>query len=213
MPTSLPDIDPVVLLPFAKPFDGSEWIFEPKYDGFRGLLYSSATGCEIRSTPGHRGERFADLRRRLADVLAGREAILDGQIVALDRSGKPAFRDLLHGRGRLAFAAFDLLWLDGADLRAVPLADRKQRLAALLPADTAPLYKVFTLQEHGHALHEAARRLELEGTVAKRTADGYGTETIWYVVRNPAYRQPEMAQPERARWRTRVSSPTPGPDA
>jgi bifunctional non-homologous end joining protein LigD len=144
-------------------------------------------------------------------VLGGRQAILDGEIVALDRKGKPVFRDLLKGGGYLAFAAFDLLWLDGQDLRARTLTERKRRLADLLPSDTAPLYKVFTLEEHGRALFEATRRMDLGGVVAKRTSDPYGADTFWYMIRNPAYRQAEPGTMERPRRRARVLAGSPRP--
>jgi bifunctional non-homologous end joining protein LigD len=211
MSTKLLDIDQVVLLPWAKPFDGPEWMFEPKYDGFRGLLHSSAAGCQIRSRGAHRAERFADLRDRVARVLGGRQAVLDGDIVALDAKGKPVFRDLLKGRGYLAFAASDLLWLDGRDLRPLPLTERKRRLTELLPSDTGPLYKIFTLEEHGRALFEASRKLDLEGIVAKRAADPYASETLWYLIRNPTYRQSETgsAAPPRHRRRGLTTPPAP----
>ncbi len=213
MPAKLPDVEPVLLLPLARPFDGPEWLFEPKYDGFRGVLYASASGCEIRGPrdpcAGAPAERFADLIQRVAGVLGGRQCVLDGEIVALDARGKPVFRDLLAGRGFLAFAAFDLLWLDDRDLRALPLGDRKRLLADLLPSDTGPLYKVFTLEEHGRALFEAARKMELEGIVAKRTGDPYGPETLWYTVRNPAYRQSESGRAARAPRGVRMSSGSP----
>ena len=208
MPTKLPDIDPVALQPWSKPFDGQEWMFEPKYDGFRGLLYASAAGCEIRARRTYRAERFTDLRRRVSHVLDGRQAVLDGEIVALDGKGKPVFRDLLKGRGYLAFAASDLVWLDGQDLRPLPLAERKRRLADLLPSDTGPLYKIFTLEEHGRALFETARKMDLAGVVAKRTADPYGPETLWYVIRNPAYRPGELVRASPERRRTRRSAPS-----
>jgi len=209
MPTKLPDLEPVVLLPWAKPFDGPEWMFEPKYDGFRGLLYASPDGCEIRTRRAHRAERFVELRRRVEQVLRGRQAVLDGDIVALDPRGKPVFRDLLKGRGYLAFAATDLLWLDGEDLRHLALDERKQRLADLLPSDTGPLYKVFTLAEHGRALFETSRKLDLEGIVAKRRLDGYGADTPWYVIRNPDYRQGDSETMEPTRRRARVLATSP----
>jgi bifunctional non-homologous end joining protein LigD len=162
-------------------------VFEPKYDGFRGLLYATRLGCEIRSPRDFRFDRFHELCDRIAGVLGGREAILDGEVVALDRQGRPVFRDLLRGRGFLAFAAFDLLWLDGGDLRSLPLTERKRRLTELLPADTGPLYKVLTLDEYGRALFEATRKMDLEGIVAKRKRDAYGPATTWYTIRNPAY--------------------------
>ena len=207
MPTitrALPDAEPISLLPWREPFDGPDWMFEPKYDGFRALLYGSRDGCDLRARQDAHFETFSELRERVARVLEGHEAILDGEIVSLDSKGKPVFRELLKGRGYLAFAASDLLWLDGADLRSAPLVERKRRLAELLPADTGPLYKVFTLEEHGRALFAAARRMDLEGIVAKRGRDPYAPETLWYRIRNPAYRQGEtrvdLAQrPARAR--------------
>jgi bifunctional non-homologous end joining protein LigD len=194
MPTTpcvLPDAEPIPLLPWREPFDGTDWLFEPKYDGFRALLYGLPQGCELRNRQDAHYEAFSDLRERIAGVLGGREVILDGEIVSLDPRGKPIFRELLKGRGYLAFAASDLLWLEGVDLRREPLVERKRRLAELLPADTGPLYKVFTLEEHGRALFQAACRMDLEGIVAKRRQDPYAPETLWYRIRNPSYRQGE----------------------
>jgi len=187
----LPDAEPILLLSWREPFDGADWMFEPKYDGFRALLYASRDGCELRARRDGHFESFAELCERIGRILVGREVILDGEIVSLDPKGKPVFRELLKGRGYLAFAASDLLWLDGVDLRMEPLAERKRRLAELLPTDTGPLYKVFTLHEHGRALFQAARRMDLEGIVAKRRQDRYLPETLWYRIRNPAYRQGE----------------------
>jgi bifunctional non-homologous end joining protein LigD len=206
MPTicALPHAEPVPHVPLAAPFDDPGWMFEPLYDGFRALLYASGVGCELRARQDPHFEGFDDLRERVTGVLGGREAILDGRVVSLDRHGKPIFRELLKGRGYLAFAASDLLWLDGHDLRPVPLAERKRRLVELLPSDTGPLYKVFTLEEHGRALFQAARRMELAGIVAKRRDDPYARDTVWYRITNPAFRQGASrvdmtATPARAR--------------
>ena len=190
-----PGIDPIVPLPRPDAFDDPAWTFEPKYDGLRGFVYGSDTGCEIRSPWNDRFENFAELRARVARVLGTRDVILDGEIVSLDPKGRPIFNELLRGRGYLAFAAFDLLWLDGRDLREAPLAERKRELAALLPSDTGPLYKIFALAEHGRALFEATKKMDLEGIVAKRTADPYHQDSVWYAIRNPAYRQGEGRVP------------------
>ncbi len=120
-------------------------------------------------------------------MLNGRDAILDGEIVALDRAGRPVLRDLIAGRGAAAFAAFDLIQLDGRDLRVLPLAERKRKLAELLPADTGPLYKILTIEEYGRALFEATRKLDLEGIIAKRKGDAYGPAAKWFSIRNPTY--------------------------
>jgi bifunctional non-homologous end joining protein LigD len=187
--SGLPQIDPIALATRADAFDDPEWLFEPKYDGLRGLVYASTLGCEIRSRADSRFDRSDALCQRVARVLGAREVILDGEMVALDRKGKPVFQDLLNGEGFLAFAAFDLLWLDGDDLRPLPLAERKRRLTDLLPADTGPLYKILTLEEHGRALFSAIRKMDLEGIVAKRKCDPYGSATTWYKIENPDYRQ------------------------
>jgi bifunctional non-homologous end joining protein LigD len=188
-PAAPPGIDPIVPVSRADPFDGAQWMFEPSYDGLRGFLHASAAECAIRSQWITRFEGYVELCARVARVIGGRDVILDGDIVSLDARGRPVFRDLLKGRGFLAFAASDLLWLDGLDLRPLPLAERKRRLADLLPLDTGPLYKVFTLVEHGRALFEATRKMELDGILAKRLSDPYGPETVWYRIKNPAYRQ------------------------
>ena len=189
--SGLPQIEPVILTARGDAFDDPAWVFEPKYDGFRGFVYNSRAGCEIRSRRDFRFDRFGDLCERIAGVLGSREAILDGEVVALNRQGKPVFRDLLQGKGYLAFAAFDLLWLDGTDLRPLPLAERKRALGELLPKDTGPLYKILTLDEDGRALFSAIRKMDLEGIVAKRKSDGYGSATTWYKIKNPGYSQGE----------------------
>jgi ATP-dependent DNA ligase len=187
----LPHVDPLVLVPRPDPFDDPEWVFEPKYDGFRGLVYASKLGCEIRSRRDIPMKRFTALWDRVGEVLAGREAILDGEVVSLNRQGRPVFEDLMRGQGFIAFAAFDLLWLEGTDLRPTSLADRKELLANLLPEDTGPLYKILTIEEHGRALFGAIRKMDLEGIVAKRKADPYASRAVWYKIRNPEYSQAE----------------------
>ena len=190
----LPNIEPLALVPGPDPFDDPDWLFEPQYDGFRGLVYASQAGCEIRSRRDIPLKRFHDLWQRVAEVLNRREAILDGEVVSLNRHGRPVFQDLLRNQGFIAFAAFDLLWLDGVDLRPEPLAVRKELLGNLLPEDTGPLYKILTIEEHGRALFGAIRKMDLEGIVAKRKTDAYAPGTVWYKIRNPGYRQMEVTQ-------------------
>src|SRR5687767_14241747 len=196
----LPDVEPIALVHRSDPFDDAGWVFEPKYDGIRGLVYSSETGCEIRLWPDVTFGPLRQLRDRVREVLGGREAILDGQVVALNRQGKPVFPDLLRGQGFIAFAAFDLIWLDGADLRPLPLSERKRLLAELLPEDTGPLYKILTLDQYGRALFGAIKKMDLEGIVAKRKADPYGPDTVWYKIGNPLYSHNRVrARPFRPR--------------
>jgi bifunctional non-homologous end joining protein LigD len=206
----LTHVDPLLLTNRPDPFDDPEWLFEPKYDGFRGVVYASSLGSEIRSRRGFELDRFGDLCSRISGVLGARDVILDGEVVSLNRQGKPVFRDLLRGQGFIAFAAFDLLWLDGTDLRRLALTERKRLLGDLLPEDTGPLYKILTMEEHGRALFSAIRKMDLEGIVAKRKSDPYGPDTIWYKVRNPGYSQNEgrgdLFRPRERRRAERVAS-------
>jgi bifunctional non-homologous end joining protein LigD len=195
----LPYVEPVTLVPGRDPFDDPDWMFEPKYAGFRGLVYASQGQCEIRSRRDVPFRRYQDLWERVGEVLAGREAILDGEIVSLNRQGKPVLQDLIRLQGFIAFAAFDLLWLDGRDLRTEPLATRKELLSELLPQDTGPLYKILTIEEHGRALFSAIRKMDLEGIVAKRKSDAYGPRAVWYRIANPGHQHALAGQPFPAR--------------
>src|SRR5687768_1891935 len=117
---SLPEVEPIVPVERPTPFNDSGWLFEPKYDGFRGLAYLTPDECTIRSKRGNTFLRFASLCASIRAQAAARTAILDGEVLAVDSSGRPVFTDLLSSGGRLAYVAFDLLWLDGRDLRDLP---------------------------------------------------------------------------------------------
>jgi bifunctional non-homologous end joining protein LigD len=187
----LPTIDPIVVVTGSPPLHDPGWIYEPKFDGFRGVLYLCRHECFIRSKRSNVLRRFTELARRVQDELDVKDAILDGEVVALDEEGRMDFRMLLSGRGWLHYAAFDLLWLNGKDLRGMPLLKRKRRLEQLIPSHNAVLSRVLAVEEHGRELYDAAQRLDLEGIVAKRKGDAYSPQTVWYKVKNPAYTQAE----------------------
>jgi bifunctional non-homologous end joining protein LigD len=135
--------------------------------------------------------RFNPLAAQLRQELGVRTAILDGEVVALDDEGRTDFRALLRGEGRLHYVAFDLLWLNGRDLRAQPLWRRQRRLAGLIPATTPLLSRVLVVPRDGIELFWAAQQLDLEGIVAKRRTDHYGPDATWYKIKNTAYTQGE----------------------
>ena len=131
-----------------KPFDGEDWLFEIKWDGYRAVAFIENGKVRLVSrnqndlTP--RYPELADLPR----FIKAKNAILDGEVVALDEEGRASF-SLMQQRtgfrpgGRRAAAnadvpvlyyAFDLLYLDGYDWRRVPLEERKRKLATLLVA-------------------------------------------------------------------------------
>jgi bifunctional non-homologous end joining protein LigD len=189
--TALPRVAPIVPTTRPQPFNHPSWLFEPKYDGFRGMLYLNRRGCTLYSKRGNVMRRFQDLAEQVRAELPRREVILDGEIIAIDDEGRINFWELMRGRGTLAYAAFDLLWLNGRDLRELPLARRKRRLERLIPASAGPLNRVPCFEAQGGALFDAVCRLDLEGIVAKRAEDGYSGETAWYKIKNPAYTQAE----------------------
>ncbi len=189
--TALPLVEPVVPQGLERPFDDPSWLFEPKYDGFRGLLYVTRRDCHFRSRRGNVLRRFHELCHWVREDLPVKEAILDGEVVALDPEGRQDFRALMEGRGNLHYAAFDALWVSGRDLRGLPLMQRKRVLHRIVQATTTAVSQVFSLEGRGSDMLRAAERLDLEGIVAKRKSDPYGPDTVWYKVRHEAYTQVE----------------------
>ena len=113
------------------PFDHPEWIFELKYDRFRSLAVTQNGRCQLISRNGDPFSSFSSLQRNLAPIYA-EKTVLYGEIVCLNKKGKPQFRDLLFHRGEPCFFAFDVLMSEGKDLRRERLTDRKHELRRLL---------------------------------------------------------------------------------
>ena len=126
----------------------------------------------------------------IGPALGVTDAVLDGEIVHLGRDGKPQFYSLMRRRCPQYFFAFDLLWLDGRDLRGLPLLERKRRLRMIVPLTPCPVLYVDHVKERGVDLFRAVCAGDMEGIVAKR-ADGLYTpeETTWVKIKNPAYSQ------------------------
>jgi hypothetical protein len=102
---------------FDKPFEHADWIFEPKLDGFRAIAYIEDGVCQLVSRNRNAFKTFAPLAEATGQELAPHAAILDGEIVRLGPDGRPLFYELMRRRGPFCFYAFDLVWLDGSDLR------------------------------------------------------------------------------------------------
>ena len=120
------------------------------------------------------------------------QAVLDGEIVCVDDSGRPQFRNLLFHRGNPpCFFAFDLLTY-GKDLRTERLLDRKQELRRLLARACAPLKYTEYIDGHGTPLFQRVCELDLEGVVAKQKSAPYVTEreqSTWFKILNRKYSQ------------------------
>src|SRR6266480_4037332 len=186
---------PMTLSRRPRPFNHPEWLFELKYDGFRALARIKRGQCELISRNGHPFSSFAELGKSIALALPHfQDAVLDGEIVCLDRKGRPQFNDLLFKRGQPCFFAFDVLYADGKDFRRDALIERKIALRQVihrLPADSR-LRFADHVERSGVELFERVCKLDLEGIVAKYKFGPYGGEdavSTWYKIRNRGYSQ------------------------
>lgn len=186
---NLPQIKPLELTRRVETFDDGNWLFELKHDGFRALAYVSDGVCKLVSRRENVYRSFDSLRVTIAQEFRVRDAILDGEIVCLDSLGRSQFKELLFRRGNPVFYAFDLLWLNGCDLRQRPLLERKRLLRRLIwPSATHILY-AHHVKTHGRELFKMVCCLDLEGIVAKRKDAPYSQPTRWVKVKNRAYAQ------------------------
>ncbi|HEY0371382.1 MAG TPA: hypothetical protein VGD79_05245 [Thermoanaerobaculia bacterium] len=165
---------------------GKDWWYELKLDGFRGVLTIDDGRGSFTSKTSKPMPRFQELADALARVLPVKSAILDGEIIVMTSDG-PDFYALMFRRGQPAYAAFDLLWLDGRDLRELPLWRRKKMLQKLVSG--TPVAFVDHVEDPG--LYAAAAARDLEGIVAKRRSDPYGPSTRWVKIKHPGYSQME----------------------
>jgi bifunctional non-homologous end joining protein LigD len=123
--------------------------------------------------------------------LQAKSAILDGEIVALDSSGVSQFKELLYRRGRAVFFAFDLVWLNGVDLRQTPLIDRKKKLRRLIEgSECSEITYAQHVERDGKLLFQEVCERNLEGIVCKRRMGVYA-EHGWLKIKNPHYTQTE----------------------
>jgi bifunctional non-homologous end joining protein LigD len=161
-PRAFPRVEPIIPEVRGVPFDHPDWLFEPKYDGFRGLLHVTPADATFLSKRRLTLKQFASLADEIRDQLRVRDAILDGEVLAVNADGFADFGLLMRGQGQLHYAAFDLVYLNGRDLRDKPLTQRKRRLERLIPEPSPVLSRVLTVPAHGRALFDAAQRLDLE---------------------------------------------------
>jgi bifunctional non-homologous end joining protein LigD len=182
------------------PRDDDKWAYEIKWDGVRGIAYIDGGRLRLEARTGRDiTSRYPELRE-LGRALAGRQAVLDGEVVAFDADGRPSFQKLQgrmhltseHTVRRLAqsdpvhYVVFDLLWLDGRSLMELPYTERREQLTAL--GLNGPTWR--TPANHvgdGAAMRDASRAQGLEGIIAKRLDSAYapGRRTpAWVKVKN-----------------------------
>ncbi len=158
---------PVVELPA-----GGEWIYELKYDGHRVLAFSQNGVTTLFSRNGLKcPSAFSPAAEAVSEILRGRAAVLDGEMVVAGKNGVPDFgalqRFIKSGGDGLNYVVFDLLALDGEDLRKLPLSERKKKLKALIKGAPA----IISYSEHtdkmGKARIQTLKAQGMEGIVAK----------------------------------------------
>jgi len=181
-----------------RPFSREGWIFELKYDGYRLLAERSESEPFLRSRAGHDlTATFPEIARAVRG-LPYEGLVLDGEVVVNDAEGKPSF-SRLQRRGRILneadalrssiespaiYHAFDILAVEGYDVRGLPLLDRKEILRDVLPS-VGPIRYADHIAEQGEVMYEHVERMRLEGIVGKKADAPYrgGRSKNWVKVR------------------------------
>ncbi|MCK1284700.1 DNA ligase D [Bradyrhizobium sp. 44] len=169
-----------------KPPRGEDWVYEIKADGYRAQLHLRDGDAKVYSRTGlDWTERFSSIAAA-AHQLKANSAIIDGEAVVYGGGGLPDFQQLRRELGfkrseRVRYHAFDLLYLDGYDLRGVVYEDRKRLLQRLLKDAPETFIYVEALAADGHVIFDKGCKLGLEGLVAKRLGQPYrsGRQESW----------------------------------
>ena len=153
---------------------GPEWIYEIKLDGYR--IEAAVAGRRVRLYSRRENNLAADYPAVTAALgnIRAKSALIDGEVVALDPEGKPSFQALQHRAGvafPVVYFAFDLLFLNGRDLRSLPLEQRKAQLARVLAGSSVRMSE--SLDGDPDVIVDVVRGMKLEGVIAKRKGSPY----------------------------------------
>jgi len=192
------DVDPMLATARERPFSRPGWIFEIKYDGYRLLAERREKDALLRSRSGHDlTATFPEIARAVRG-LPYEALVLDGEVVVNDAEGRPSFARLQR-RGRTGkvedalrasveqpalYYAFDILGIEGHDLRSLALLERKAILREVLPTVGTIRY-VDHIEREGELMYRHVERMRLEGVVGKRADAPYrgGRSPSWVKVR------------------------------
>ena len=164
-------VEPMQCLPVAKLPEGSNWEYEVKFDGYRALGIKSGGRVKLMSrNQNDLAARFPVLAQALAKLPD--ETIIDGELVALDETGRPSFNVLQnyrHAGTPLQFYAFDVVTFAGRSLQDRPLEERRKVLRTkILPRMPESVLFSETLEATASEVTEAVKAQGLEGVIAKR---------------------------------------------
>ena len=167
-------LQPMLATLIDAPFDNPDWVFESKWDGFRMIASIDGGKVMLYSRNGEVvTERYAPIAKALGAI--GHDAVIDGELVALDAQGRSRFQLLqnaLRTTANLRYCMFDIMFLDGEDLRSLPLLERKERLRKIMPRDRLLFFSRHRRRQGTRYFEKAARDGE-EGIMAKRADSIY----------------------------------------
>ncbi|MEH7505144.1 ATP-dependent DNA ligase [Neobacillus drentensis] len=170
-------VKPMLLHKSDQPFDDSDYITELKLDGIR-LIYSVDNAGKVHLYSRHNNEitvKFPELHN--IDLPPG--TVLDGELIVSDKEGKPDFEAIMSrfmsskDKSRISFVAFDVIQYEGTRVTNLPLLERKEILAELVPNDSSLIAKSLFIEGHGEAYFEAIKAQGLEGIVLKHKDSRY----------------------------------------
>jgi bifunctional non-homologous end joining protein LigD len=164
--------------PAERPPSGPDWVHEIKHDGFRMMVRRDPAGVRLLTRNGHDWSDRYPLIFASAGAVKARSFLLDGEAVACDDNGMPVFDRLRYRRAEpsVFLYAFDLLEIDGRDLRREPFEARKAALAKLLRKASAALVLNEHLAQSGEVVFRHACKLGLEGIVSRRLGSPYRSD-------------------------------------
>ena len=172
-------IRPMLATLVDEPFDDPEWIYEVKWDGYRAVSYIKEGNVDILSRNNKSfDDKYYPLRQLLSKWKI--DAVIDGEIVVLNEKGQSNFSRLQNWRseadGELAYYVFDILWYNGLNLMDLPLSDRRKMLENVLPGDDDRIRLSQVFDVKGNDFFDAAKRMGLEGIIAKKKNSGYSPD-------------------------------------
>jgi bifunctional non-homologous end joining protein LigD len=186
---------------------GVGWLFEVKWDGYRAIATIVGSECTLTSRRGNDlTQRFADVAKKIPKGLKTPHCVLDGEVCALDDTGKSSFSAMQQAKPGTPFVyyVFDVLEVEGEPLLELPLVERRKRLEKLLDRRSATV-RLSEAFDDGAALWQAVCEHELEGIVAKRLNEPYlSGERRWVKVKNRAYWRYELEREGAIRTRQRA---------
>jgi bifunctional non-homologous end joining protein LigD len=176
--------------------NGSEWIHQVKWDGIRGITYINGSDYRVVTKKGYERTEFYPELQLLGSLFKGKEAVFDGELVVFDQEFRPDFQKILHReRGKanktyyqkkypIHYILFDILRIDGKDLRTLPLEERYDYLNT-----SVEKHSIITITDNfkdGHQLFKLMQEKNFEGIVSKKKESTYTVgkhHKNWYKIK------------------------------